>query len=126
MKTSDNLRSLQPSGLSASTRPGSSDGPKMNARPPPLRTGSGTSARSNDGVTPDVVIDPPAGGDNANDAAPSHSAPPPSRPPSGLKNGMNIDDLLGPPTARKRGGVKKKKSSRYVDVMAQKANDTEG
>lgn len=122
MKTSENLRGLQPSSLSYSSRPGTSDGGRLDTPPPPAqRSGSGLSARSNDGVTPDVVVNPPPAG--------SGGPPPPSRsagPPKPANGGMNIDDLLGPPQARKRGAIKKKKSSRYVDVMGQKTNETEG
>lgn len=119
MKTSENLRGLQPSSLSISSRPGTSDGARLNA-PPAQRSGSGLSARSNDGVTPDVVVTP-TGSDGP--PPPARTGPPP-KPSS--SNTLNIDDLLGPPTARKRGVVKKKKSSRYVDVMGQKSNETEG
>jgi len=46
---------------------------------------------------------------------------PPSRPGTGMSNASSIDDLLGPPTARKAGGAKGKKKGRgYVDVMGEK------
>jgi hypothetical protein len=35
-----------------------------------------------------------------------------------MSNASSIDDLLGPPVARKRGEAKKKRGGRYVDVMA--------
>jgi len=47
---------------------------------------------------------------------------PPSRPGTGMSNASSIDDLLGPPTARKAAGAKGKKKGRgYVDVMGEKS-----
>jgi COPII coat assembly protein SEC16 len=43
---------------------------------------------------------------------------PPSRPATSMSNMSDIDDLLGPPAPRSRGGAKTKKKGRYVDVMA--------
>ncbi|ODA79890.1 hypothetical protein RJ55_05487 [Drechmeria coniospora] len=43
---------------------------------------------------------------------------PPSRPATSMSNASSIDDLLGPPGARKPGQKKPRKSGRYVDVMA--------
>jgi hypothetical protein len=48
----------------------------------------------------------------------SGTATPPTRPATGMSNASSIDDLLGPPVARKRGEAKKKRGGRYVDVMA--------
>ncbi|KAJ4289819.1 vesicle coat component [Kalmusia sp. IMI 367209] len=49
---------------------------------------------------------------------PSLPGGPPSRPGTGMSTASSIDDLLGAPQARKGAGAKKKKSGRYVDVMA--------
>lgn len=47
------------------------------------------------------------------------SSGPPSRPGTGMSNASSIDDLLGPPVPRVKGGAKGKKKGRgYVDVMA--------
>jgi COPII coat assembly protein SEC16 len=44
---------------------------------------------------------------------------PPSRPGTSMSNASSIDDLLGAPTGGKRPTLKnKKKTSRYIDVMA--------
>jgi hypothetical protein len=46
---------------------------------------------------------------------------PPSRPGTGMSNASSIDDLLGPPTARKGTAKKPKKGRGYIDVMGDKA-----
>lgn len=47
---------------------------------------------------------------------------PPSRPTTSMSNASSIDDLLGPPVARKAGDrTKKKRGGRYIDVMGDKA-----
>jgi hypothetical protein len=39
-----------------------------------------------------------------------------------MSNASSIDDLLGPPAARKAGGTKGRKKGRgYVDVIGEKA-----
>lgn len=51
------------------------------------------------------------------------SSGPPSRPTTSMGNASSIDDLLGPPMARKAGqrGKKGKKERGYIDVMGDKA-----
>jgi COPII coat assembly protein SEC16 len=39
-----------------------------------------------------------------------------------MSNASSIDDLLGPPTARKGTAKKAKKGRGYIDVMGEKAS----
>lgn len=71
------------------------------------------------------------GSDGSSTGAAGSSGPgsaPPSRPSTGvLGNKSTIDDLLGPAVPRKRGeGGKKKRTGRYIDVMADKAGGAGG
>ncbi len=86
------------SAFATSTPPGQSNGPSGLAVPLPMsRTASNGS-----------VNGPPSA--------------PPSRPGTGMSNASSIDDLLGPPMARKGGAKKAKKGRGYIDVMSEKGS----
>ncbi|KAI9746396.1 MAG: vesicle coat component [Claussenomyces sp. TS43310] len=58
----------------------------------------------------------------SNGSATGPPSAPPSRPATSLSNASSIDDLLGPPTARKAAGKKAKKGRGYIDVMGDKGS----
>lgn len=97
------------------TRPPTSNPQRSSSMPPPMSdvpSRASTPGIPSDGEGKAPVLQrpnfPPSSG-------------PPSRPSTGMSNASSIDDLLGAPTARKGGTVKKgKRTGRYIDVMAQK------
>ncbi|KAF2280495.1 uncharacterized protein EI97DRAFT_430204 [Westerdykella ornata] len=106
-------------------RPPTSNPQRSSSMPPPMggfgAPGSRTSTPgvpSGDeggagGKAPPPLTRPPL--------VPGQGNGPHSRPSTGMSNASSIDDLLGAPGPKKGGrALKKKGSSRYVDVMAQK------
>ncbi|KAF2196525.1 hypothetical protein GQ43DRAFT_426419 [Delitschia confertaspora ATCC 74209] len=116
--------SLPNAGMSTpALRPPTSNPIRSSSMPPPMGVPGGPPSRAS---TPGM----PSDSEGAKMAPPlmrptlpggSVTSGPPSRPGTGMSTASSIDDLLGPPQARKGGTVKKgKKGGRYVDVMAQK------
>ncbi|KAF1844563.1 uncharacterized protein K460DRAFT_365509 [Cucurbitaria berberidis CBS 394.84] len=99
--------------------PTSNPGPQRSSSMPPPMAIPGSRAS-----TPGIPTEIPS--DNEGPKAPTLARPsfgaasgPPSRPGTGMSTASSIDDLLGAPQARKGpAGAKRKKSSRYIDVMA--------
>jgi hypothetical protein len=99
--------------------PGPDSRPTSSAGAPPPQTGS--PAPSLLGAPPPFLNAVPRSvstGAAAPPTRPGSSSGPPPRPATSLSTASSIDDLLGPPQARKGGTVKGKKKGRYVDVMA--------
>ncbi|KAH8712164.1 Sec23-binding domain of Sec16-domain-containing protein [Phaeosphaeriaceae sp. PMI808] len=96
-------------------RPPTSAPQRSSSMPPPMATPGSRAS------TPGLPSDTEGSGPKAPVLArPSFGAAsgPPSRPGTGMSTASSIDDLLGAPAARK-GGAKKKKGGRYVDVFPQ-------
>ncbi|KFX94368.1 hypothetical protein V490_04381 [Pseudogymnoascus sp. VKM F-3557] len=118
-----------PPGMGVTSAPRSASSSSYESTPP-LRAGSpGTFGM------PGTQSDPPAnaGGleppvlqrnfSNTSTRSVSGGSNPSSRPNTGMSNASSIDDLLGPPVARKAGDRPKKgkKGRGYIDVMGDKA-----
>jgi hypothetical protein len=97
---------------------------------PPLRAGSpGSFATSGTQSEPPANagnLEPPVlqrNFSNTSTRSVSGGSNPSSRPNTGMSNASSIDDLLGPPVARKAGdrAKKGKKGRGYIDVMGDKA-----
>ena len=101
-------------------KPPTSAPQRSSSMPPPLNAPGSRS--STPGIPSDTEGSGPAGLGVAPPmlGRPSFGAAsgPPSRPGTGMSNASSIDDLLGAPGVRK-GGAKKKKGGRYVDVFPQ-------
>jgi hypothetical protein len=106
-------RSGSPSGLP----------PMSGSMGPPQRAVSATSAPMiiGDGSYPDGILHPTLQPPSMARSVSNGSATgPPSRPGTSMSNASSIDDLLGPPMARKGGAKKTKKGRGYIDVMGDK------
>jgi hypothetical protein len=90
--------------------------------PPASRQSSGASATLPPMGPPTLA--PPGGAammrsaSNTSAISAGSASGPPSRPTTSMSNASSIDDLLGAVGPRAKGAAKKKKSGRYVDVMA--------
>ncbi|OBT86311.1 hypothetical protein VE02_07435 [Pseudogymnoascus sp. 03VT05] len=118
-----------PPGMGVTSAPRSASSSSYEGTPP-LRAGSpGTFAPPGTQSEP-----PPASGSleppvlqrnfsNTSTRSVSGGSNPSSRPNTGMSNASSIDDLLGPPVARKAGdrAKKGKKGRGYIDVMGDKA-----
>lgn len=65
---------------------------------------------------------PPMSRSLSNGSANGLPSRPPSRPATSMSNASSIDDLLGPPVARKGATKKPKKGRGYIDLMGEKAS----
>ncbi|KAF1918078.1 Sec23-binding domain of Sec16-domain-containing protein [Ampelomyces quisqualis] len=105
----------QPSGPPTGLmKPPTSAPQRSSSMPPPLAMPGSRSS------TPGLLSDTESALKPPTLARPSFGAAsrPPSRPGTSMSNASSIDDLLGAPQTRK-GGAKKKKGGRYVDVFPQ-------
>ena len=93
------------------------DNTTLSESPHPPRSSSVSPAPPSDGEAPLPTLAPPTMFRSmSSSGVPSG---PPSRPTTSMSNASSIDDLLGPPVARKGGTSKKPKRGRgYIDVMA--------
>jgi hypothetical protein len=120
-------RAGPPRTASGPPAPGPTSAPRM--PPPAQRAVSEASApprssQSESGIGGSGLAPPAMSRSVSNGSSLGGSGPPtapPSRPSTSMSNASSIDDLLGPPTARKTVGAKGKKKGRgYVDVMGEK------
>ncbi|KFZ16295.1 hypothetical protein V502_05178 [Pseudogymnoascus sp. VKM F-4520 (FW-2644)] len=118
-----------PPGMGVTSAPRSASSSSYEGTPP-LRAGSPGSF-----AIPGTQSEPPANAgsleppvlqrnfSNTSTRSVSGGSNPSSRPNTGMSNASSIDDLLGPPVARKAGdrAKKGKKGRGYIDVMGDKA-----
>lgn len=114
-------RAGPPRTASGPPAPGPTSIPRM---PPPAQRAVSEagaplmSSMSDSGLAPPGMSRSVSNGSSIGGSGPPTA--PPSRPGTGMSNSSSIDDLLGPPTARKGGARTKKKGRGYVDVMGEK------
>ncbi|KFY16696.1 hypothetical protein V492_01153 [Pseudogymnoascus sp. VKM F-4246] len=118
-----------PPGMGVTSAPRSASSSSYESTPP---LGSGSPGSF---AVPGTQSEPPASGgaleppvlqrnfSNTSTRSVSGGSNPSSRPNTGMSNASSIDDLLGPPVARKAGDRPKKgkKGRGYIDVMGDKA-----
>ncbi|KFY69185.1 hypothetical protein V496_00461 [Pseudogymnoascus sp. VKM F-4515 (FW-2607)] len=118
-----------PPGMGVTSAPRSASSSSYESTPP-LRAGSpGSFAVPGTQSEPPVTVgslEPPVlqrNFSNTSTRSVSGGSNPSSRPNTGMSNASSIDDLLGPPVARKAGdrAKKGKKGRGYIDVMGDKA-----